>query len=173
MPFPIVALGIGISLAAFAIASSCSSSSSSSSSGSSRRTETDHDAIKAQRDQAEKQRHARMREDIRHNVAQALHSLGGDNSLTAADVSVLSDSVLLKPAVNQPGEMLMKQLNQHKLGSKMQRRLLGHLMTKRPDKVARLPVLADELNQLSNSAQLCKELQSLKAQLAQAGQVNH
>lgn len=114
-----------------------------------------------------------MREDIRHNVAQALHSLGGDNSLTAADVSVLSDSVLLKPAVNQPGEMLMKQLNQHKLGSKMQRRLLGHLMTKRPDKVARLPVLADELNQLSNSAQLCKELQSLKAQLAQAGQVNH
>ena len=170
MAIHIWAIGAGLTAMTIAIARSFSSSSSSS--YSSCETETDYDAIQAQREQEAKQRHERMREGIRENVSQALKNLGSDHPLTVDDVDILTDTVLLKPAVNQPGETLMKQLNQHKVGSKDQRRLLGHLMSKIPEKAAQLPVLDSELNQLSHSAMICQELQQLKAQLAKAGQVN-
>jgi hypothetical protein len=171
MPIPIAVWVAGAVVAAAGTAIA-NSSSSRSSSGSSRRSETDHDAIKAQRAQEEQKRQERMREDIGQQISQALHSLGCETALTAADAGVLTDAVLLKPTATQPGTELMQQLNQHQLGSQQERQLLGHLMTQKPDKVARLPVLEQELHQLSKSERLCHELEELKAQLAQAGQVN-
>lgn len=172
MPIPIAVWVAGAVVAAAGTAIANSSSSSRSSSGSSHRSETDHDAIKAQRDQEEKQRQQRMREDIGQRLSQALQSLGGDNSLTVADASVLTDAFLLKPTAKQPGAKLMQQLNQHQLGSQQERQLLGHLMAEIPEKAAQLPILEQELHPLTHRAQLCDELEELKAKLAQAGQLN-